>query len=315
MTIVAIVMILLAVCAGLVWGMGSRSQQPRKLPNSPSPQEDASWQSLTFYSKGSKLEGWMLKPTADLEAGQTPSEELSPVVVVAHGWGSNRTRVLRYAGPLLAAGYTVFMYDARSHGDSESIKAPSALMFRDDVIAAVEKVKSLPRIDPDRVAVLGHSLGGFGALLALEEGLRVNAIVTDSMPVHFETMLRAELKRKKLPMFPLAYVIPTVWLLRSGITREQYRRANIPAILSRHAGLPFERKQPLLMIHSLGDSFIPSKDLRRLEEMLPQGIIQTLYVNTEGHSSSERDPVFWRSVLPFLEQGLGARRSSLRMEG
>lgn len=304
MMIAAMIVILLAALGGAVWLLGSRSQQPRKLPNEKAPQVDASWQPITFTSKGSLLHGWLMEPTAASEAAVEAGSGLAPIVIIAHGWGSNRTRVLRYAGSLLDAGYTVFMYDARSHGDSDSIKAPSALMFRDDAIAAVKKARSLPGVDPNRVAVLGHSLGGFGALLALREGLRVSAIVTDSMPVHFETMLRAELKRKKLPMFPLAYLIPTIWLLRSGITREQYRQADIPAIVKRHAGPGTDRRQPLLMIHSLGDGFIPSEDLRKLKQELPPSLIQTLFVNSEGHSSSERDPAFWRTILPFLEEKL-----------
>lgn len=293
----AIIVVLLA---ALVWRIGARSQNPRKLTNGEAPDVDTQWQSLSFTSGGSKLEGWLLQPAP----GTAVSSGGSPLVVVAHGWGSNRTRVLRYARPLYEAGFAVFMYDARSHGDSESIKAPSAFMFRDDVIAAVETARQLPGIDPDKIAVLGHSLGGFGALLALDKGMEVCAVITDSMPVRFETMMRAELKRKKIPAFPLAYLIPPIWLIRARISQAQFRAANIPAILSKRAGNAESGRIPVLMIHSNGDDFISAEDLRQLKGQLPEGTIDTLFVSTKGHSASEQEPAFWERVIPFLQAAL-----------
>ncbi|WP_169083579.1 alpha/beta hydrolase [Paenibacillus sp. PL91] len=297
--LLASLLIIVALLAALVWQMGARSQNPRKLANADEPDVDTQWQSLSFMSNGSKLEGWLLHPAApntDLKNGQIP------LIVVAHGWGSNRTRVLRYTRPLYEAGFAVFMYDARSHGNSDSISAPSALMFRDDVRAAIETAKQLPGIDPDRIAVLGHSLGGFGALLALDQGVQVRAVVTDSMPVRFETMMKSELRRKKLPLFPLAYLIPMIWLIRARISRAEFREASIPLVLSRHAGSSEEGRTPVMMIHSNGDDFISAEDLRELKEQLPKGMIDTLFVSTKGHSTSEQEPAFWEKVIPFLQE-------------
>ena len=290
--------IIIALLAAFVWQMGVRSQKPRKLTNADAPDVDTQWRSLSFTSNGSKLEGWLLLPASCAE----PEKGLAPLIVVAHGWGSNRTRVLRYTRPLYESGFAVFMYDARSHGDSDSISAPSALMFRDDVQAAVDTARRLPGIDPDRIAVLGHSLGGFGALLALDQGIQVRAVVTDSMPVRFETMMKSELKRKKIPFFPLAYLIPMIWLIRARISRAEFKAASIPLVLSKHAGSPEAGRTPVMMIHSSGDDFISAEDLRVLKRQLPEGIISTLFVSTKGHSASEQEPAFWERVIPFLQE-------------
>lgn len=298
---ILIVAVILFLAAILIWNIGAKSQQPRKLSNAEKPEVTTEWQPVSFISGGSSIEGWLLMPAKTTNEKQEGS---LPVVIVAHGWGSNRTRVLRYTKPLCEAGYAVFMYDARSHGDSESIKAPSAIMFRDDMLAAIAAAKGTPGLDAERVAVLGHSLGGFGALLALDHGAEVSAVVTDSMPVRFDTMLKAELRRKKMPIFPLAYLIPSIWLIRAGISRKQYRDADIKAILQRHAGSRADGKTPVLMVHSEGDHFIRSEDLKQLRRDLPEETMKTLFVQSSGHSASEQDPAFWNTVRPFLNANM-----------
>ncbi|MBW7458509.1 alpha/beta hydrolase, partial [Paenibacillus sepulcri] len=132
----------------------------------------------------------------------------------------------------------------------------------------------------------------------LGAGLPVRAVVTDSMPTRFETMLKADLKRKKLPFFPLGYFIPAIWLLRAGISRAEYKAAQIPyALAANEAGAGV----PVLMIHSKGDSFIPADDLRILAEQWP---VDAFYVEGSGHSQSEQDPRFWSKVIPFLKENL-----------
>ncbi|GGG63034.1 alpha/beta hydrolase [Paenibacillus radicis (ex Gao et al. 2016)] len=287
-----------AAAAG-IWRIGVRSQSPKRKEVTGIEDSRLIVDDVVFESAGSKLAGWLIRlPAADADCPL-------PVVIVAHGWGSNRSRVLRYAKPLYEAGYAVFLYDARSHGDSEDIKAPSALMFRDDVLAAVQAVRRLPQADKDRITVLGHSLGGFGAVLSLAQGMKVRAVVTDSMPIHFDTMVRSQLKAKGLPFFPLGYFIPAIWLLRARIPRSVVRAANIPDVLRQYAGISEAaalHKTPVYMVHSLGDSFIPAKDLKKLKDTLAPGTVDTLFVQSDGHSASERDPQFWKHVLPFIDR-------------
>lgn len=309
----------------LVWNIGVRSQEPKKRPNTELPA--VPYKEVTFQSCGSSMKGWLLRPVAAgngeadgsavanagtdagldahpdpvveaRSAGSEPADQRLPLVIVAHGWSSNRSRVLRYVDPLLSEGYAVFLYDARCHGDSDSIKAASALLFREDIEAAVDAISAEPGIDRDRIAVLGHSLGGFGALLALPRGLPVKAVVTDSTPSRFNTMVRAEFKRRKLPYFPLAVILPPIWLWRAEITWSEYKTARVAAALqANEAG----RKVPVLMVHCKGDDFIPADDLRELVQSCK---VDALFVEGNGHSESEQDPEFWRRVLPFLRENL-----------
>lgn len=279
-----------------VWAAAAKTQQPRIRPNDREP--DGAYETIRFENAGTPMAGWLIRPPGTGQEGEVPA------VVVAHGWGSNRSRVLRYTAPLIAAGYAVFLYDARSHGDSGRFKAPSGFMFRDDVEKAVAVLAQQPGIDASRLAVLGHSMGGFGALLAYAQGLPVRAVITDAAPLRFETMLHAELNRRKLPHFPLGLLIPRIWMRRAGIPYAALKRVDMAGWVAANAaafaaGSPDGK--PLLMIHAVGDPLIPTDDLRAAAA---RGPVEHVFVDAAGHSRSEEDPAFWRAVLPFLARHL-----------
>ena len=98
------------------------------------------------------------------------------------------------------------------YGERDPVRAASAYLFRDDLLAALQYTTARPEIDADAIGVLGHSLGGLGTILAVTEGIPVSAVITDSMPSQFEVIVSSELRRRRLPLFPLAQLIPRIWL-------------------------------------------------------------------------------------------------------
>lgn len=271
----------------VVYGLTVKAQKPRHVPNEtvpPVPYEDVSWQ-----SHGKAVKGWFL-PHPETVQGET-----TPVIVVAHGWGSNRSRVLRYALPLYEEGFAILMYDARSHGESDHYRTPSGLQFRDDLCAAIDWLRTRQDIDPTRIGVIGHSLGAYGAVLAIDAGAPIAALVTDSMPVRLATMIGSELRRRRLPQFPLAYLIPMFMIWRSRIPRAMLRRANPVNVLRDNAD---RNGVPVLLVHSRKDEVIPVSELNLVLAGAPG--LPHLYVEAEGHSASDRDPAFWPAVKPFF---------------
>lgn len=285
--------LLLIAAAVALWKVAASGQRPHARPNESVPEWP--FETVTFASGGAKLEGWYIP-------APSPPTGSSPVVIIAHGWRSNRSRVLRYARPLHEAGYALFLYDAAGHGSSEAIGVSSAFRFRDDLLAAAAAAGSLPGIDPDRIAVLGHSLGGYAALLALHSGLPVRAVVADSAPFTLGAMVASNLRSRKLPFFPLGYLIPFVWLRRSGITAADAAASNLAEVLKANAEAG-ERGIPVLLAHSHGDTVVASDGLRQAESKR-LGNMQSLWLNTDGHSCSEQDPKFWQAVVPFLQKHL-----------
>ncbi|MEU0569100.1 alpha/beta fold hydrolase [Nonomuraea sp. NPDC005983] len=113
---------------------------------------------VTFHSGGATLLGVLHVP-----AGPGPH----PVVVLLHGFPGNE-RNFDLAQALRRAGYAALVFHYRgSWGVEGSWSWGHVLEDAAAVVAAVRRqgFVAAHRLDPSRVAVVGHSLGGFAALM------------------------------------------------------------------------------------------------------------------------------------------------------
>ncbi|MNP41722.1 hypothetical protein D3C76_1354380 [compost metagenome] len=134
--------------------------------------------------------------------------------------------------------------------------------------------------------------------MAVTEHIPVSAVITDSMPSQFEVIVSSELKRRRLPLFPLAQLIPRIWFWRLGESLKTYRQRDPVLLLNeRRKGMQL----PMLMVHSKGDNFIPPSELEYFMSKADPPV-EHLWVNSGGHSCSEEDPAFWETVIPFLKK-------------
>ncbi len=95
-------------------------------------------------------------------------------IILVHGHGGKGIAMIYQASALVARGYGVLMYDQRAHGSSEGDVCTAGWREADDVLGALDYLQGRADVDPERIGVLGISLGGKAALLAAarEEGLR-----------------------------------------------------------------------------------------------------------------------------------------------
>jgi alpha-beta hydrolase superfamily lysophospholipase len=104
----------------------------------------------------------------------------APIVVMAHGLsGTRRDRLGPFAERFAAAGIAALVFDHRGFGDSTGepdLFHPARQL--DDWRAAIAYARSLPGIDPSRVATFGSSMGGGNALAAAADDPRVAAAVS-----------------------------------------------------------------------------------------------------------------------------------------
>ncbi|KIL37456.1 hypothetical protein SD71_02095 [Cohnella kolymensis] len=270
-----------------LWYLTVQSQSPKRSETRAVPKYP--YEKESFFSKGTSISGWFI-PNQNSDPAQR-----SPVIILVHGWGSDKSKMLRYAAPLHEAGYAILLYDARGHGESGSFDAPTVKSFRDDVLAAVDYVSRREEVDADRIAVLAHSFGGFGSVLALKETRRIRVLVTDSMPARFDTIMRAYLSKSRLKRLPLAYFLLKIGFWRAGISSKEAAGFDLVPIIK-------STTTPVLMMHSLNDDFVPVSELQYLISQAPG--VYYRYIHTPGHRSSHKDKEFWTEMLPFLREGL-----------
>ena len=95
-----------------------------------------------------RLRGWYV-----------PSRNRAAVIAL-HGTASNRLGVERHARLLARHGYGVLALDLRGHGESDGRSTSAAWTMDEDVGAAVEWLAARRDVSPEKVALLGVSMGG-----------------------------------------------------------------------------------------------------------------------------------------------------------
>nr|WP_296064908.1 alpha/beta fold hydrolase [uncultured Actinoplanes sp.] len=133
----------------------------------------ASTPAVTFTSGGETLLGVLHRP-----AGEGPH----PIVVLLHGFPGNE-RNFDLAQALRRAGYASLVFHYRgSWGVGGCWSWANTLDDAARVVAAVREgaMAAHHRLDPGRLAVVGHSAGGFAALMTAADDPAVRAVASVS---------------------------------------------------------------------------------------------------------------------------------------
>ncbi len=88
-----------------------------------------------------------------------------PGVLIAHGFGASNQIMRGYGFALAHAGYGVMLWDFDGHGRNPTPFNRTGGAIQLNLDSAYAELINQPEIDPSRIALLGHSMGG-GAVLA-----------------------------------------------------------------------------------------------------------------------------------------------------
>ena len=108
----------------------------------------------------------------------------SPGVVVAHGFAGSAALMHTWSLALAHAGFVVVAPDLPGHGTDMTAPPTDGVeggLLASAVLAAADRLRAIPAVDPDRIGLLGHSMGS-GAVLdaAIGEPERFAAAVAVS---------------------------------------------------------------------------------------------------------------------------------------
>jgi uncharacterized protein len=108
-----------------------------------------------------------------------PGRSNGHAVLVCHGLAHNKNSGIRFVQYLLREGYTLLALDFRNHGDSDGSVTTYGYFEKQDLLAAVDFLQSLPGF-AGRIGVLGASMGASIALQAAAETDQIHGLVLDS---------------------------------------------------------------------------------------------------------------------------------------
>ena len=213
-----------------------------------------------------------------------PAENARGSILALHGNAQNLSTHVNSVLWLVKEGYNLFIIDYRGYGWSGG--EPSLAGAHLDADAALEKLFSLPETDPDRVVVLGQSLGGSIAIYTVTHSAhkdRIRALVIDSAFSSYRLIAREKLGSFWLT-WPFQY--PLSWTINDGYSAVRWIAKVSP--------------MPVLILHGLDDTVVPTHHGRLLNDAArePKGLWLTA---RPGHVQSFGDEAVRSQLVRYLE--------------
>ncbi len=241
---------------------------------------------------GLTLPGWFV-PAEGVRPG--------PGVALVHGWESARDRLLPIVQFLHAAGFHCLSVDVRGHGANAAETLPiTAGEFGADALAAWRALDARPEVTT--AAILGHSMGAIGAILAAAAEPRIAAVVATSSPADPWRLTRQTFRLARLP-FPDVLAYPLAWL-----TTRVYLKPRGHRVAEISAAVALRRiEAPILLVHGSDDAVVPVGHLARLARIdgPRDEPIEGLVIEGGQHSWLYEFPLYRRTVAAFLARRLG----------
>ena len=213
-----------------------------------------------------QVEAWYLAPLVEATA---PAPLMpAPLMIVAHGNGDLIDRWPASLTQLREMGVGVLLVEYPGYGRSQG--TPTYDSIRETFLLAYDTIIRHPQVDPARILLFGHSVGG-GAVSVLAAERPSNGMILFST----FTSVPALAREQWLPGFAARDVFDNLATVR-------------------------DYPHPILIIHGRQDLTIPYAHGVALHAAAQQGEMISLDC---GHNGCVPDwPRFWEELRPFLAQ-------------
>lgn len=228
--------------------------------------------------KGKHLNCWKIIPTN--------SDPLKLPVVLIHGWGSNRGKIVNKARLLGKYGYTTILISARDHGYSD--KEPLGM----NIIRFSHDIDSTLKWLGEPCVLLGHSIGAGASLLSASRNSLPKALICEAPPRSFPSDLIYIYK----PVFGrfVYFFLPGLFLTHIFTLFRHNKKVYSPIVCAKDITIP------VLLIHGKNDEIFPFENTQQLANSLFNS--KLLVFENAGHSNLEKHKEYEKSVINFLKK-------------
>ena len=158
-------------CVGIeIFYIGAMTRPAPSMVGNPSQNEgEIVFQPISLYNQQDDIHlvGWYIPP------------KNGAVIILLHGYGSNRLEMRSRAEVLVQHGYGVLLYDLRGHGESQGNVRAFGWEDVGDVHTALTFLSDREEVDADQIGILGFSVGGQIAIRAAAKFGQIKAILAD----------------------------------------------------------------------------------------------------------------------------------------
>jgi len=172
-----------------------------------------------------KLEGWFVE-----------KENHKGVVILFHGYSSNKSGILNYSDEFNKMGYSTLMMDFMGSGGSEGYETTIGYKESRDVKEAFDYIKN--RFPNDKITLFAPSMGATAIMKSISEfDLKADKLIIECP---FGSLLKTTRKRFEamgLPTFPFAEILLFYGGIQSGfnpfnhIPIEYAKKITVPTLL------------------------------------------------------------------------------------
>lgn len=256
--------------------------KPPKLSTNIYPEDfNLKYEKISFKTKDNLvLRGWFI-----------PSNYSNATIVVGHGYPFDKNNILP-ATKFLNKHYNLLYYDFRYFGESDGKITTLAYKEQQDMLDAIEYLKTRKDVDKDKIGVFGFSLSAGTALLINSKDVKV--IVADSSYASINKLAEELYFKSKIITFPFK--------LMFSIYSKIFLGKNLLSISPEKAVEKLEI--PILLIHGDADSQFPLEHSQILHKNAPNSELWIIKGAEHGYTFSTAPKEYEKRVLEFFDKHL-----------
>ena len=216
------------------------------------------------------------------------------VVILSHGWTSNRFAMLSYAKIYLKLGFHIFVYDHRNHLHSDKRVTTMGDKEADDLQTVIEVVKQ--RLGANIViGTHGESMGAATVMIHAGRYHSVDFVVEDCGYNTLKELLTYQCGvYKKIPTFPSMLFSEILFKI---LTKTSFKDVNCEFEVSTCDDIP------ICFMHGDNDDFVPTYMAYKLYDNKP-GFKRIYLYKDSKHAYSQLDhkDKYEKDVILFLKE-------------